>query len=747
MDMAAQFQEQRLFFSTSRIQGDGVEPIESLALRPALLARYQDLNSLRYDYPLVLVTTGPQKGIVRSLSGIVDDLLLDVAPRGIPGEKLRRHVLRLEREIRKLAGEGRSGSLLEIWAEAAARVGQPGDPSIEGVLSAIGEKLNLDGEVVDCDPAGVPRVLTHFWQAEQDRKGRAFRETAGRLIVRLSDILRAAFIHSAAGQSADTLRAAVGNGHRADFDFSVMSKLVSRRAPVDELSPARRKRIESALAMLKQQPFYRDPKLADRPDATSTYGFAFDNCAAAVEAFRARLPKLAEVVKALAVAELEADNRYVDAKDDPFFEHFDESALSADDLALFPDYLVCIPPDRNDAPENASLMDMLSSGLPVKVLVETSDLYEEAAIGAGHFAFGVRSVRLGNTATGLGGVYVVQTTSANLPALRERIKKGFAHRGAGLFSIYAGAPAPVGEMPSYLTAAAAMESRAFPAFAYDPHAGDNQATRFILADNPQSDADWPVLPFEYADGQGQRVTEDVAFTYIDFVFCDRRYSRHFARVPRARWNATMIPAAEWLGRDTKSLEGLVPYVLAVDADHVLHRVLVDQSLMHAAIRCRTLWHRLQEQGGIHNSHAERLLARERAAWEAQRRREADERTAAGTKEGSAAAPAPAAAGATASAAPAPAETVVPDAPAHSSDEAWIETSRCPSCNECQLINDKMFVYNENKQAYITDVKLGTYRQMVEAAESCQVSIIHPGKPWNPKEPGLEELLERAKPFL
>jgi len=37
--------------------------------------------------------------------------------------------------------------------------------------------------------------------------------------------------------------------------------------------------------------------------------------------------------------------------------------------------------------------------------------------------------------------------------------------------------------------------------------------------------------------------------------------------------------------------------------------------------------------------------------------------------------------------------------------------------------------------------------LVEAAESCQVAVIHPGKPRDPNEPGVEELLERAKPFL
>ena len=53
-----------------------------------------------------------------------------------------------------------------------------------------------------------------------------------------------------------------------------------------------------------------------------------------------------------------------------------------------------------------ALMELLSSGVPVKVLVETDDLLEEASVGTGHFAFGVRSARLGNTATGLGGVFV-----------------------------------------------------------------------------------------------------------------------------------------------------------------------------------------------------------------------------------------------------------------------------------------------------------------------------------------------------
>ena len=173
-------------------------------------------------------------------------------------------------------------------------------------------------------------------------------------------------------------------------------------------------------------------------------------------------------------------------------------------------------------------------------------------------------------------------------------------------------------------------------------------------------------------------------------------------------------------------------------------MIVDARLMQATRRCLLLWHRLQEHAGIHDSHAERLLAREKAVWEADKQQalEALQQATAGASATITAVPGTATAVAATPAEPA-AEAAAEKPP---SDEAWIETARCPSCNECQNINDKMFAYNENKQAYIKDINAGTYRQMVEAAEACQVAIIHPGKPRNPNEPGLEELIKRAEPF-
>jgi hypothetical protein len=50
------------------------------------------------------------------------------------------------------------------------------------------------------------------------------------------------------------------------------------------------------------------------------------------------------------------------------------------------------------------------------------------------------------------------------------------------------------------------------------------------------------------------------------------------------------------------------------------------------------------------------------------------------------------------------------------------------------------------QAYIADADAGTFRQMVEAAENCQVSIIHPGVPRDADEANLDELIKRAELF-
>ena len=45
-------------------------------------------------------------------------------------------------------------------------------------------------------------------------------------------------------------------------------------------------------------------------------------------------------------------------------------------------------------------------------------------------------------------------------------------------------------------------------------------------------------------------------------------------------------------------------------------------------------------------------------------------------------------------------------------EAYIDSARCTSCDECTNLNKKMFAYNADKQAYIKDASAGTFKQLV-----------------------------------
>jgi ferredoxin len=709
-------------------------------LRPALLAAYRDLSELRHDYPLVLVEDAGQGGFVRSLSGVVDGVLQEIAPPGAAGERLRQHVLRLETRIRTLAAGGARGSLADLWDLAARELLSAGDEAsvdpLEENLSRARSALPVDGRVVDCTAEAPAEVLKHAWAAVHRERARAMLAEIEELIAKLHEILEVDFLKSEAGRAPEHLARSVGTGHEAAFDFDAWSRVLGEASRGRPLPESRRLRIREALTVLESQRFFAPPGAAGgRADHPPPHAFVFDSRKSAVDAFRQRIPEMVELIKAIAVAELEIDNRYRESKHDAFFRHFDESALVPEDLAHFPPYLICLRAKDANAQEKARIIGLLSSGLPMKILVQSDDILTESVRAEGHHAPGPGSLQLASMAVALGDTYVLQSASSSLYQVRDRIREALDHPGPALFSVFSGSGETVPELPTYLAAAAATQSRAFPTFSYDPTAGDRWATRFRLEDNPQPARDWALECLEYADEDLQRVSEEVAFSFVDFAAADRRYVGHLARIPRSEWHDGMIPAWRYLELNEQEAREKIPYILTVDADDVIHRLVVDRVLIRAARRCVERWRSLQELGGIRDSRIQQLLEQERASWERELEERREDLAPQAREVGE-----PAAVGGDEAAPSDEAEA------ARDTDEPYIETPRCTTCEECTKINPRMFAYDQNKQAYIADPDAGTYRELVEAAESCQVCIIHPGVPRNPREPGLPELIERAKPF-
>ena len=725
MTMQAELESPAAFHITGKRSGAELAPVTERGLRPALFARYRDLTALRYDFPLVLLKDARDGDCVASLSSLVDKALEGASGTG--GERLRAHALRLEREIRVMTAAGATGSLGVLLEQAARRVAPAADAPLTESLASLRGKLKADGEVLDCDVRMPVRLIEHAWAHAQRERTDRVRGDIERLIVKLSDILLADTARSEGARTPASLKATVGSIHGELFDFEAMSRLLKRAVPAGALAPGRRSRIERTLAELRAQRFYAVA------EGTEPYAFRFGDCASALLAFRDRVAGMARFARAVTIARLEIDGGYSEERHDALFAQLGENRLDLPDLALFPDYLVCINTRALNATEQGELMEILASGLPMKILVQSDDILEPPLVQTGHLAFGTRSRQLASMAIGLNDVFVLQSASSNLLRAREQIRSAMQYRGPALFSVFSGANLHADGVRPYLNAAAAMESRAFPAFGYDPSAGKDWASRFTLADNPQPERDWPLHVLTHEDAEHQSVAEETAFTLLDYVACDSRFADHYAKVPRAAWNETLAPAGECLDAGARGLPDKLPSLPMVDVDDRLQKVIVDERLLREAVRCRDLWRSLQELGGIHNSHVANALAR--AAAEA--------KPAAPQTEPVAAVTAPAAA--TPAAAPAPA---APEEPAQerSANEPYIETPRCSTCNECTQINNRMFAYDENQQARIVDATAGTFRQLVEAAEACQVAIIHPGKPKNPDEPGLEELLQRAEAF-
>jgi len=714
------------FHLTGRRAAGELEPFDPVELEPALFARVHDLTALRYDYPLVLTHAGEPGAGVESLSGLFDRTLRNL-PAEPGADRVRGHARRLEMEIRALVAQRSSGLFSALCREAADRLGARGDAALRDSLDRLDALFGVDGEIVDCHRPLTAHLMTHLWSAAHRAKALRFRERAEALVARLSDVLRADHARSAAGRTPAALAASFGTTHRETFDFAAMSRILSDAAPAATLGDARRQRIVSLIRVLESDRFY------------SEWNFVFESCHAALDAHRERLPHLLEVGRALAVAELEARGEYVEDRHDAFFEGLSFGDLTTGDLAHFPDYLVLLDESQITAADAVRLQDAMSAHLPFKFVLRTDDLSADLTTG-----IGVRSRQFTTLAIGLNHVFVFQAPASHVYDLRDHLGRGLEFQGPALFSIYSGDPGWPNSPPAYLMAAAALESRAFPILVYDPSAGPDWASRCDLEANPQVERDWPTHTLEHEDAAHHRRSEEVAFTLADFVACDPRLAVHFAVVAGDSLAAGQQAVAVAASERTGTTSDPVPCLWVVDGDHQLHRAIVDAKVLAETRRCRERWHSLRELGGIQNSFAARELARERREAEARARAAAPVGATpelSGSGEASAwAAPAvepavvaiPAGAAATA----APAENGTP----------YIETPRCSTCNECIHLNGRMFAYNENRQAYIKDPSAGTFRQLVEAAESCQVAIIHPGQPRDPDEPGLEELLERAAAF-
>ncbi len=436
---------------------------------------------------------------------------------------------------------------------------------------------------------------------------------------------------------------------------------------------------------------------------------------------------------------------------------------------------------RQPARREASLM----TGEVREIAAESDHPFQEYRTELGHIAMGHRQA------------YVSQTSTARYEHLLQGFVEATRIPRTSLHLINTGIQEDAKfTMAPWLVSNAALEARAHPLFHVNPERGDTYAQRLDFSENPQSGEDWVQHPFQYQNANGETVAQELTFTFADYALLVPKIRHHFCIVPaELNDDTSLVSVADFLRLPKEEQMRTIPFIWAVNSNNELRKLIVSREIILGSTDRLHAWHTLQELAGVRNPHVaravasttEQLMERHEAEKQqliAQHQQELAELQSVATENAMgnlanllmglgdadgwsvpAGKATPAAATTQAATSETPkadsasetAETAAEEAVTETAEEPaapetpimadpWIDSEYCSTCNDCTEMNGQMFVYNDDKQAYIADPNAGTYAELVEAAEICPTSCIHPGLPLNPNEPNLEELIERAKPF-
>ncbi|MDJ0891534.1 MAG: ferredoxin [Gammaproteobacteria bacterium] len=771
---------------------------------PALLDPFRDTSRLRYDYPLFLFPPDSEKDaqaaqelacpVVQCLQKAVTSFAADDHAARI----LKDHLSWLEHHLRQLLasteGPTPAAPLLKRAGEALLQhlgLDAPSAKQLQQDLAQLQAAVPADGMVLGYGRYAALHLLVHAVRSREVPRRVRFLAEIDRCIRGLKELFEVEWGKSDESIEPRMARDSVGpEGER--FDPLALSTVIDHSRGTRRMSSERHQRIEMALEVLEQ--WRIDPVLVRFVHDSSLSGEWMQNdptladikntrpCACATELFDKQAAELAKTFAAVRIARLEIDNRYDPVIHDPWFANFDWEGFSHDELLLVPTVIAVESADRVAGDGLRSFSRLLNSGRPVQILIRVRPGYNPGAR-ADEDPFQSYRTELGYLGISHRQAAVTQSSAARHEHLLQCYLSALDATRTSLHLINTGLRDDHKLVPlnAWLVAGAAIEGRAHPFFRINPQAGDSAEARMDFEDNPQLGLDWPLHPFQYLDENGNSVTEELAFTFADYTLLVEAMRDHFRLIPPGCDSDSLVSMQDYLAMPAEWAYQRVPFVWVVDNGAVLHRAVVSRELALACLDRLNFWHTLQEMAGVRNRHVDLAVAETRSL---ERRIAADERErltaehaaeldrvrdqAAGEamqrladvllgmdltmamptgvpKTGPAADSSEAKP--TAHVDPEERQEPEPDDEEQLAfDEPWIDTHLCTSCNDCLEINPLLFLYNEEKQAYLGDLSTATYAQLVEAAELCPAKCIFPGKPWNPQEANLEELMERAAPF-
>jgi len=772
-------------------------------LLPALLDPFRDISTLRYQYPLYLYA--PQSTDEQQLAQPLSDYLRDSVEAFAPGDGaariLKDNLSWIERYLREEIGDGAPVDALALVSRTAEALqdhlglDESNRDQLQADLEKLRETTGENGQFLGYGPYVAIHLMVHAVHHRCHREREEFRAEIDRQKQGLKELLDIERSKAVPSGESDAAQSRAGSGSEFIDPAALSGVLEQRSRGSAVMSAERQQRIEKALTVL--QAYQDEPvlvrfvgELEDSQFTESTIMEVISNsepCRRAAEIFEHEAARFAQVFAAVRIAEFEIEGIYDPAVHDSWFAGFDWQAFSEAEMHLVTRVVALASADHIAGEGLPSFSRLLASHMPVNVLVWIR-AYDNPGAMPDECPFDSFRFELSYFGIGHRQAVVAQTSAARYEDLLSGFLAALDSSRTCLHLIDNGAWAQTKSplLDAWVVASAALESRAHPFILVNPEAGDHAADRVSFDGNPQPEFDWPVETFSYRNTEGEVAEMDLAFTFADYSLLIPELHGYFRMVPDGCHSEDLVSVECYLNLPADRVDRCVPFVWAVDAESVLHRVVVSRILTLACRDRLNYWRTLQELAGIQNRYIdlaiEKVREEEQLADAAQRQQLQQEHkeeletarseTASGVmgqlvdvlmggdlagliQGGGPATIMPP------SDTPPGAEPVVetesnlaepaPEVPVEEEEEVrfddpWIDTMMCTTCDDCMAINKLVFVYNEDKQAVIEDSKAGTYAELVQAAEICPAKCIHPGNPLNPDEPGLDELIARAEPY-
>ncbi len=683
---------------TFHISGRGINHASPRgSLHPETVQNLPPLTRLESEYPVYVSPQFELTPFAKLLDGKVEnpDLIIHA--------------------FRSAIGDKDLVSVAEIIRPALATLGD--------LSAADAKKLNKaipqDGWLVPFTANALPLLYAATVTVSRRDARARFLENLARHSERLKELLRLDDSHSPTGASAESLAAAMGS-EAFCFDTNALADAFRRKTNATQpMDKRRRERVEgilftltNAISEMKREPAVWIFHSATAPASAAAFGGELRQCGDsfedALEFCDERLARLGRYLRAMRAARLEADSDFDPAIHEEWLQRFDWQSAEPQELAALPAFVVLEPAEWVARTSFAAFGRMLRSGRPVQVLVPYHGLHchdQDDDLTGFMPDFGYLSIAHREA-------FVLQSSLAQMDHLKAGLSAMAASQrpAVAVVSVPPAREAERDEARAWLETSLLYLSRSFPLYRYDPDRGDSWMDRFELSQ--------PIAS---------------ALTTAHVVAVSDEFRQHFRIIRADSWNDAQMELAEYLERYRQTPPLAIPFLWVTDEHGERQRAVVTRELVHL-IRDRQKACRIfEELAGIGNSWVEAAVTKTRAESQEAARREgataAIHQVVAMLRNGESitaaiALPPPNEHIAATTTTPAPAAP----AEAEASEDPYIDTFLCTSCNDCMKVNPMVFGYDANKQAYIANARAGTFADLVKAAEGCPARCIHPGTP-------------------